>query len=107
MAVMSVSSKDWESIASLAASDQRILPCYGVHPWQAHAHASGSSGGGATVASVLRREPREGSDDITSTDLIHVSPPILHASLYNRRVQSRAWISGRWLRSCRSRSCEW
>lgn len=72
MAVMSVSSTDWAKVDELAASDDRVIPCYGVHPWQAHKHASKSQREGCTVADVLKGTPREGAEAIASAPLLQV-----------------------------------
>jgi TatD related DNase len=72
LAIMAVSSKDWPTIAQMAADSRKVVPCFGVHPWQAHAHASKGCSSSATVRSVLEKEPRKGSEDITSKPLIHV-----------------------------------
>jgi Tat protein secretion system quality control protein TatD with DNase activity len=71
IAAMSVSSTDWTDVEALAAADPRIIPCYGIHPWKAHLHASDQCEG-STVASVLDGQPREGSDTITQARLVQV-----------------------------------
>jgi Tat protein secretion system quality control protein TatD with DNase activity len=71
IAAMSVGSADWTDVEALAAADPRIIPCYGIHPWKAHLHASDQREG-STVASVLDGRPREGSDLITQAPLVQV-----------------------------------
>jgi Tat protein secretion system quality control protein TatD with DNase activity len=68
---MSVSSTDWKDVEALSAEDSRVIPCYGIHPWKAHLHASDQPEG-ATVASVLDGQPSEGSVSITSLSLVQV-----------------------------------
>lgn len=69
---MGVSSQDWPDLQLLAERyPEKVQPCFGIHPWKAHLHASSVSSG--SIASVL--EPRP--DDEQSL------PPSLQSPLFS------------------------
>eukprot|EP00983_Pelagomonas_calceolata_P095103 1157966-Pelagomonas_calceolata.AAC.6 len=51
VAVMGTREQDWEQVEKLyKIAPNKVIPCFGVHPWFAHLHAATSSGSGGDSA---------------------------------------------------------
>lgn len=87
---MGVSSQDWPALQRLAETfPDKVLPCFGIHPWKAHLHSSNICSG--TVASAIDVSPVNAPDLPPTADvpLIQVRCLPLPVDAY----RMKAWIA--------------
>jgi len=68
VAVMGVKEEDWENVMRLKAlAPHKVIPCFGVHPWFAHLHATAcnkDASGAVSMAPVLDVPPKQDPEGV-------------------------------------------